>query len=124
MSRSGIKLSSLLLNSVFLVIMTVMMIEIEEKSESQNSTADLKPNFYGVCTTPDPGIFAQKPNHPDDYLSQEQHPMIVPTPSTDNDQSESDFVIDYGCYQIARYFPSPERWKPPEIPLKPPEYKQ
>ena len=126
MSRSGIRLPSLLLNSVVLVIMTVMVIEIEEKPKFQNGTANSNPKFSTVCPTADPGIFAETPNHGDDSSSdssQKQHPMIVATPTTDKDHSESDFVIDSWCNQIAQYFPSPEPPKPPQAPLMP-KYKQ
>ena len=123
MSRNGIKLSSLLLNSVVLVIMTVMVIEIEEKAKVQTGTTDSTPKFSTICPTTDPGIFAKTPNHGDDSSSEKQHPMIVPTPSTGKDHSESDFVIDHWCNQIAQYFPSPEPPQPQQAPLMP-KYKQ
>lgn len=122
MSRSKIKLSSLLLNSIVLVIMTVMVVEIEEKSESQSSTADSIPKLSTICPTPDPGIFAQKPNNEDYSSSDKQHPMIVPNPSTYKDRSESDFVINW-CYQIAQYFPSSKGLKSQQVNLTP-KYKQ
>lgn len=123
MSRSRIKLSSLLLNSVVLVIMTIMVIEIEEKSESKSSILDLKPNMSSVCPTPDPGIFAGKTNHLDDSSPENQHPMIVPIDPTHKDDSTSDFVINNGCYQIANYPRYPKHSKSVEIPVKP-KYKQ
>lgn len=133
MSRSGIKLSSLLLNSVVLVIMTIMTIEIEEKSESKSIIADLKPNLASLCPTPDPGIFTEKQNYGDDSSSEEPHPMIVPRISVDkeepgsNPESEpgSDLFINNGCYQIANYPLLRKGSKPSQILSTPkPKYKQ
>lgn len=95
-----------------------MVVEIEEKSESKSSTADSIPKLSTICPTPDPGIFAQQPNHGSDYSPEKQHPMIVPNPSIHQDNSESDFAIDW-CYQIAQYFPSLRGLKSSQVPLTP-----
>ncbi len=119
MSRSGIKLSSLLLNSVVLVIMTIMTIEIEEKSESNYSITNLKPNLASLCPIPDPGIFAEKPNDRDDSLSDNQHPMIIPRTSVVKEEGEPNSVSNNGCYQIAQHSLSRKSLKSREIPLAP-----
>ncbi|KST67410.1 hypothetical protein BC008_29905 [Mastigocoleus testarum BC008] len=99
--------------------MTIMMIEIEEKSEPNRSIANLKPNLASLCPIPDPGIFAEKPSDQDDSLSDNQHPMIIPRTPVVNEEKESDSVSNNGCYQIAKYSLSRKSLKSREIPLEP-----